>query len=56
MSTGSRFALLSRLVSRFSKPGFDCPRRALTLDARLRRAVDFINIHVRHLGNDLIAD
>jgi len=47
---GLAIALLSRLVSRFSKPGFDCRRRAVTLDARLRRAIDFINTH---LADDL---
>jgi AraC family transcriptional regulator len=47
---GLAIALLSRLVSRFSKPGFDCPQRAVALDARLRRAIDFINTH---LADDL---
>jgi AraC family transcriptional regulator len=37
---------LSRLVSRFSKPGFDGPQRAAALDARLRRPIDFINTHL----------
>jgi AraC family transcriptional regulator len=47
---GLAIALLSRLVSRFSKPGFDDRERAVTLDARLRRAIDFINTH---LADDL---
>jgi len=47
---GLAIALLSRLVSRFSKPGFDGRQRAVTLDARLRRAIDFIDTH---LADDL---
>jgi len=47
---GLAIALLSRLVSQFSQPGFDCRRRAVTLDTRLRRAIDFINTH---LADDL---
>jgi AraC family transcriptional regulator len=43
---GLAIALLSRLVSRFSISGFDEPERRICLDARLRRAIDFINAHI----------
>jgi AraC family transcriptional regulator len=47
---GLAIALLTRLVSRFSLSGFGEQRPATTLDARLRRAIDFINAH---LADDL---
>jgi AraC family transcriptional regulator len=43
---GLAIALLSRLVSRFSISGFDERQRRVCLDARLRRAIDFMNAHI----------
>ena len=45
---GLAIALLTRLVTRFSVPGFDEQRRAMALDGRLRRAINFINAHLAY--------